>query len=97
MTGRATRPIQQHPRSLSEKTTVRLYVTTQCKYFRLSHLSTIIDAVVVAITYQRLRSKGLIDILSEWAARSYVQASEPANGTKMVWNAVSDVAHDPCK
>ena len=74
---------------------MRPYVTTQRKYFRLSHLSTIINAVVVAITYQRLRSKGLIDILCEWAARSYAQASEPADGTKTVWNATSDVAHDP--
>ena len=76
---------------------VQPYVTTQRKYFCLSHLSTIIDAVVIAIIYQRLHSKGLIDILSEWAARSYVQASEPADGTKTAWNAASDVAHDLCK
>ena len=73
------------------------YVTKQRKYFHPSHLSTIIGAVVAAITYQRLCSKGLIDRLSEWAARSYVQASEPADGTKTVWNAVFDVAHDPYK
>ena len=95
MTGRATRPIQQHPRSLSEKTTVQPYITTQRKYFCLSHLSTIIDAVVIVITYQRLCSKGLIDILSEWAARSCAQASEPADGTKSVKSAVSNVVHDP--
>ena len=75
---------------------VQPYVTKQRKYFHLSHLSTIIHAVVVAITYQRLCSKGLIDILSEWAARSCAQASEPADGTKTVWNAASDVVHDPC-
>ena len=76
---------------------VQPYVTKQRKYFHPSHLSTIIGAVVAAITYQRLCSKGLIDILSEWAARSYAQASEPADGTKTVWNAASDVAHDLCK
>ena len=76
---------------------VQLYVTTQRKYFHPSHLSTIIDAVVAAIKYQRRCSRGLSDILSEWAARSYVRASELADGTKMVWNAASDVAHDPCK
>ena len=95
MTGRATRPIQQHPRSLSKKTTARPYVTTQRKYFHPSHLSTIIGAVVAAITYQRLCSKGLIDILSEWAARSCAQASELADGTKTVWNAASNVVRDP--
>ena len=63
---------------------VQPYVTKQRKYFHLSHLSTIIDAVVIAITYQQLRLKGLIDILSEWAARSCVQASEPADRTKTV-------------
>ena len=76
---------------------MRPYITMQRKYFCLSHLSTIIGAVVAAIMCQRLCSKGLIDILSEWAARSCAQASEPADGTKMVWNAASDVAHDPCK
>ena len=95
MTGRATRPIQQHLRSPSKKTAGQPYVTKQRKYFCLSHLSTIIDAVVIAITYQRLRSKGLIDILSEWIARSCAQASELADGTKTVLNAVSDAVHDP--
>ena len=74
---------------------VQPYVTKQCKFFHPSHLSTIIHAVVTAITYQRLCSKGLIDILCEWAARSCAQASKPADGTKMVLNAASDVAHDP--
>ena len=74
---------------------VRCYITKQRKYFHLSHLSTIINAVVVAIMYQRLRSKGLIDILSEWAAHSYAQASKPADRTKTVYNAASDVVHDP--
>ena len=69
----------------------------QRKYSHLTHLSAIIRVVVVAIKYQRQCSRGLSDILSEWAARSYVRASELADGTKMVWNAVSDVAHDPCK
>ena len=76
---------------------VQPYITKQRKYFHLSHLSTIIHAVVTAIRYQRQCSRGLSDILSEWAAHSYVQASEPADGTKTVWNAASDVAHDPLK
>ena len=79
------------------ETTARPYVTMQRKYSHLTHLSTIIRAVVVAIKYQRRCSRGLSDILSEWAARSYVQASELADGTRTAWNAASDVAHDPCK
>ena len=74
---------------------VQLYVTKQRKHFHLSHLSIIIHAVVPAITYQRLCSKGLIDILSEWVARSCAQASEPADRTKTVLNAAFDVVHDP--
>ena len=77
------------------KTTMRPYETKQHKYFHLSHLSTTIHAEAVTITYQRLRSEGLIDILSKWTARSSAQASEPADGTKMVWNAMSNVVHDP--
>ena len=76
---------------------MRLYVTTQRKYSHLTNLNTIIRVVVVAIKYQRRCSRGLSDILSEWAARSYVRASELADGTKMVWNAVFDLACDPCK
>ena len=94
-TGRATRPRQQHPRSPSRKTMVRPYITKQFKYSHISHLSTIFHAVVTAITYQRLCSKGLIDIQCKWAAHSCAQASEPADGTKMVWNAVSNAVHDP--
>ena len=97
MTGRATRPIQQHLRSPSKETTARPYITMQRKYSHLTHLSAIIRVVVVAIKYQRRCSRGLSDILSEWAARSYIQASEPADGTKMAWNAASDVAYDPYK
>ena len=75
----------------------RPYVTMQRKYSHLTHSSTVIRVVVVVIKYQRRCSRGLSDILSEWAARSYVQASELADGTKTVWNAVFDVARDPCK
>ena len=94
-TGRATRPIQQHLRSPSKQTTAQPYVTTQCKYFHPSHLSTIICTVVAAIMYQRLCSMAQTDILCEWAACSCAQASEPANGTKTVWNAASNAVRDP--
>ena len=75
----------------------RPYVTMQRKYSHLTHSSTVIRVVVVVIKYQRRCSRGLSDILSEWAARSYVQASELADGTETAWNATSDVARDPCK
>ena len=90
-----TRPRQQHPRSPSKKTMVQPYITKQCKYFHLYHLSTVAQAVVAAITYQQLYSMALTDIRCEWAAHSCAQASELAKGTKMVLNAVFNVVHDP--
>ena len=74
---------------------VQPYITKQRKYFHPYHLSTIVHAVVAVIMYLRLYSTALTNIQCKWAARSCAQASELANGTKMVLNAASNVVRDP--
>ena len=63
---------------------VRLYITKQLKYFHLYHLSTVAHAAVAVITYLRLCSVVQTGIQYVWAACSCAQASELADGTKMV-------------
>ena len=72
------------------------YITKRRRYFHLYCLSTIAHAAVAVITYLRLYSVVPDDIRYKWAAHSCAEASELANGTKEVWNAVSSVVRDPC-